>query len=72
MLTAIALKFIPVRGRKQRDEGRADQGHAVEIYPREGTETSTQLFTYSTQALKFIPVRGRKRVLYFWRINNIR
>ena len=32
----------------------------VEIYPREGTETSTRRAVHRLQKLKFIPVRGRK------------
>ena len=35
---------------------------AVEIYPREGTETfSVQIVGCNPPTLKFIPVRGRKR-----------
>ena len=34
---------------------------AVEIYPREGTETRLQvLYKHKVSTLKFIPVRGRK------------
>ena len=33
---------------------------AVEIYPRDGTETFTNGSVAVSQSLKFIPVRGRK------------
>ena len=32
----------------------------VEIYPREGTETTLSFLALRRSALKFIPVRGRK------------
>ena len=34
---------------------------AVEIYPREGTETTSLFISFMSSALKFIPVRGRKQ-----------
>ena len=34
----------------------------VEIYPREGTETTMRLMLPRSKPLKFIPVRGRKRI----------
>lgn len=35
---------------------------AVEIYPREGTETLPAVLAGQTPLLKFIPARGLKRV----------
>ena len=55
------LKFIPVRGRKRLSCLCPLHLIIVEIYPREGTETSIASRVPSRSALKFIPVRGRKR-----------
>ena len=53
------LKFIPVRGRKRLFKSPTVLID-VEIYPREGTETSSFHFLGASPLLKFIPVRGRK------------
>ena len=39
---------------------------AVEIYPREGTETYPRPYLPLSITLKFIPVRGRKRFTAFY------
>ena len=56
------LKFIPVRGRKRAIRALVIDDIFVEIYPREGTETTDNFFFAPILPLKFIPVRGRKRV----------
>ena len=40
----------------------ASKGVAVEIYPREGTETNIKEDVQKHRKLKFIPVRGRKHI----------
>ena len=55
------LKFIPVRGRKLFPLPFQVWQENVEIYPREGTETSRTFWHIHGYTLKFIPVRGRKQ-----------
>ncbi len=54
------LKFIPVRGRKRNHSPYIGFRRAVEIYPREGTETRRMLYCWLISMLKFIPARGWK------------
>ena len=54
------LKFIPMRGRKLHTGLRRLLDTSVEIYPREGTETTRMRGSPLYMMLKFIPVRGRK------------
>ena len=58
---SLVLKFIPVRGRKPALPDKFYKT-TVEIYPREGTETSARQYHICFLLLKFIPVRGRKLI----------